>query len=249
MRIQGDDPQVYLPSSLVEVGKEWSKVWTTTASEMNDRFGTQQAPNLFKLEAQLGTFGQKITVTDKAWREEGKLGIEFLYTDPRTMTEQRVKRFLPMFEAKMYDELYCSVEHQLWYGVKQTKAGPNGYWKKTGSGVREILRDSWIEYYSSPLTVSRLKDYFMDIFFSREAVNNREVVLSTGTLGALMFHDMLAAEAASFLTLDTHFTQRAATNKTLGSSNSNHLKFGAQYTEYIGQFGPLLVAIRVVTLP
>ena len=34
MRIQGDDPQVYLPSSLVEVGKEWSKVWTTTASEL-----------------------------------------------------------------------------------------------------------------------------------------------------------------------------------------------------------------------
>lgn len=37
---------------------------------------------------------------------------------------------------------------------------------------------------------------------------------------------MLAAEAASFLTLDTHFTQRATTNKTLGGSNSNHLKFG-----------------------
>lgn len=50
-----------------------------------------------------------------------------------------------MAEAKMYDELYQSIEAQLWYGKKQTKAGTNGYWVKTGPGVREQLRDSWIK--------------------------------------------------------------------------------------------------------
>jgi hypothetical protein len=41
----------------------------------------------------------------------------------------------------------------------------------------------------------------------------------------MMFHDMLAAESASFLTVDTHFTQKL-------SENPRHLSFGAQFTHY-----------------
>lgn len=65
------------------------------------------------LESQVGAFAQKFTVTDKAWRDQGRLSVDFLYTDPRTGKEQKVTKFLQMAEAKMYDELYQSIEAQL----------------------------------------------------------------------------------------------------------------------------------------
>jgi hypothetical protein len=75
------------------------------------------------------------------------------------------------------------MEAQAWYGKKQTQPSSTGYWKKTGPGLREQLRDSWIEYYNGALTVERLKNYLMDIFFSRVDEQNRKVVAMTGTLG------------------------------------------------------------------
>ena len=83
------------------------------------------------LESQLGAFAQKYTVTDKAWREEGALGVEFSYTD-RNGSSKVAKRFLPMAEAKMWDELYQGMEAQMVYGKKQTQPGKAGYWVKTG---------------------------------------------------------------------------------------------------------------------
>lgn len=178
------------------------------------------------LESQVGAFAQKFTVTDKAWREQGRLAIDFLYTDPMTGKENVVNKFLPLAEAKMHNELLQSMEVQMWLGKKQTKASADGYWKKTGPGVRQQLQDSWIEYYNGALTVNRLKDYLMDIFFSRVDEQNRKITAVTGTLGSIAFHDALASEASSFLTVDTHFTT---------GNDSRNLEFGGQYTKYRGQ--------------
>lgn len=230
VRIQGDDPAVFLPPYLLEPGREFDKVWTSVASEYNERFGTQQYPASFMLESQVGAFAQKFTVTDKAWRDQGKMTVDFLYTDPMSGVEKKITKFLPMAEAKMHDELYQSMEAAMWYGKKQTRPGHKGYWVKTGAGIRQQLRDSWIEYYNGALTVNRLKNYLMDIFFTRENETDRKVVAMTGTLGSLMFHDMLASESASFLTVDTHFTRQL-------SNNPRHLAFGAQYTHYQGPEG------------
>jgi hypothetical protein len=105
LRLQGDDPTASVPASLFEEGKEWSKAWTTVSSEYNDKFGTQQVPSSFKLESQVGAFAQKFSVTDKAMRDQGRMSIEFLYTSPRTGKTEKVKRFLPMYESRMHDEL------------------------------------------------------------------------------------------------------------------------------------------------
>ena len=39
-RLQGDDNAQYIPSYLVEPGKELSKGWTTIQSEYNEKYGT-----------------------------------------------------------------------------------------------------------------------------------------------------------------------------------------------------------------
>lgn len=114
VRLQGDDPSISFPVHLLEPGREFDKVWTSVQSEYNEDFGTQQYPNLFELETQVGAFAQKVTVTDKAMRQEGRLGFEFIYTDPKTGSEMKVRRFLPMAEAKMHDELMMSMEARIW---------------------------------------------------------------------------------------------------------------------------------------
>ena len=47
-----------------------------------------------------------------------------------------------------------------------------------------------------------------------------------------MFHDLLASAASSFLTVDSNFVQKTSTGPT-----SNNLKYGAQFTKYIGVEG------------
>lgn len=242
LRLQGDDPSKYLPSDQLEVGAEWSKGWTSVVSEANDQFGTQQYAAPFMLESQVGAFAQKITVSDKALRDEGRLGFDFIYTDPNTGKQQVVKRFMPYAEAKQWNELYQSMEVQAWYGVKQTKPSTIApEWIKTGPGLREQMKDGHTEYINTPPSVTRLKDYLMDIFFAREDENNRDVVGVTGSLGAVSFHDALAAVASSFLTMDTHYIRRTSSEYT-----DQALEFGSMFTSYVG---PLGIKIRLAINP
>lgn len=235
MELQGDDPTKFLPPYLLEVGREWSKVWTSVPSESNEYFGGQQYPEAFELEGQVGAFAQSVTVTDKALRMEGRLGVEI------QMDGQTVRNFIPMAEAKMRSELRKSMEAQAWYGVKQTKKSPNGYWTKTGNGIREQLKDGFTERYNTIPSVNRFKDYLMDISFSRLDETDRKFVAFTGTLGSVQLHDVLASEAASFLTLDTHFIERY--NAGLAG---RHLSFGAQFRHYQGPEG---IEFSLIKLP
>jgi hypothetical protein len=229
VRIQGDNPSVSYPTELLQVGKEYNKVWSNTQSEFNGEFSGQQYPANFMLESQLSTFAQKIEVTDKAWRDGGRLGFEF------NVNGKVVKSFLPMAEAKMYDEIYKSIEAQLWYGKKETYTGSNSrYWKKSGPGVREQLKDSWVEYYNGPLTVSRLEEYLMSVFFTRKDESERNVIATTGTMGKFMFHKMLQGEARSFFTMDTHFIEGVANPS---GSKTPGLAYGAEFVRYRGPLG------------
>lgn len=231
VRLQTDDNTKYFPTYLMNEGREFSKVWTSTQSEFNEEFGTMQFGSSFMLESQLGFFAQKLTVTDKALRDQGRISCEFGYTDPKTGKMSKVTKFMPMAEAKMWDELYMGMEAQLTYGERSTYQG-NGqhYWKKTGPGIRQILKDGHVQYLNGPMTEQFLIDYLMDIFFSRVDEQNRKVVFMTGTGGSIMFHDMLAAQSRSFLQIDTNWTSKL-------TENPRHLSYGAQFTHYQGPEG------------
>jgi hypothetical protein len=225
VKLQTDDPAKFLNPDLLAVGKEFSKVWTSTTSEMNDEFGSTYFPSpVFELESQVGTFGQKLTVSDKALREQGRLGVPFKANGSKN------ENFIPYAEAKIKDDLYTSVEASMKYGEKSTTQGKNGYTRKTGPGLRQQLRDSHVEYYNGTLTETRLKDWLMSIFFGRVNEQNRKLVMITGTGGSLVFHDMLAAQARSFFTLDTTYIKQI-------QDNPRHLSYGAQFTHYQGPEG------------
>lgn len=241
LKILTDNPQKYLDPIYLAVGREFSKVTTAVPSELNKWFGTQQVPNVFMLESQIGAFAQKINVTDKAQRQQGRLGFDFMHTDYNGKTST-VSKFMSYYEGAMVDELYQGMEYALVYGEKSTMPGPDGYSQKTGPGIRQQLKDSWIQYFSGPLSVSMLQDYLLNIFFGRTDESNRGVTIMTGQLGAILFHNALAAVANGFLTVDSHFI-RSASNP---ASSTPGLAYGAQFVEYTG---PLGIKVRLMMNP
>jgi hypothetical protein len=238
VKIQTDSPAAYLDPALLEAGRQFNKVWTSIPSEYNQWFGTQQYPNSFMLENQVGFFGQAIHVTDKALRDQGRLEVEFMYTDYAGKST-KVSKFMPMAEAKMWDEFYRSMEVQLVYGKKSTSPGKDKYWVKTGPGMREQLKDAWNLPYNGVLTVNMIQDYLMSIFYAREDEQNRKVVAMTGTLGSILFHNALVAVANGFLTVDTHFIEKVSS-----PVETPHLAYGAQFTRYRGPEGVIVDLIK-----
>jgi hypothetical protein len=235
VRIQSDNPTLFFPKSLLEPGRQFSKGWTSTPSEANKWYGTMQAPNTFELESQLGFFSQGIEVTDRALREDGRLQITFTTDDGR-----QINKFIPYYEAKMQDGLYKSMEVNLMYGKKSTMPGPDKYWTKTGPGLREQLKDSWREVYSTALTAPMLQDYLMNIYFAREDEDNRKTTAMTGTLGSILFHNALVNLSNGFLTVDSHWIQKAANP----ASAVPGLAYGAQFVEYRGPSGIIVNLTR-----
>lgn len=185
VRILTDLPDKFLDPTYLQPGTEWTKVSTAVPSEANRWFGTQQAPNLFELETQVGAFAQKIDVTDKAWRQGGRLGFEFMDTTANG-SATTVRSFLPYYEAMMVDELYKTMEWAMVYGEKSTIAGPDGYFQKTGPGIRQQLKDSWIQYLNGPITVTFLQDFLLNIFFGRTDEMQRGITLINFRLSRLV---------------------------------------------------------------
>jgi hypothetical protein len=232
VKLQTDDPTKFLPNTYVEVGRQLNKSWTATQFEFNTEFGSTYFPSpTFQLESQIGSFGQSVMITDKALREGGRLGLPF------TVDGKKGENFIPYAEAKVKDELYTSVEVAMKFGERATMKGKDGRPIKQGPGYRHQMRDSHQEYYNGVLTENRLKDYLMSIFFARVNEGNRKIVAITGTGGSMIFHDMLAASASSFFTLDTHFIQKV-------SDNPRHLSYGAQFTHYQGPEGIEVTLIK-----
>ena len=229
VRLQTNDNSKFFPPSLLDADRAFSKVWTTVQNEMNDQFGTMQFGGSFMMESRISFFAQKLSVTDKALRDQGRISTKFSYKDSKGR-ETSTTKFMPAAEAKMWDALYSGVDAQLTYGESSLSVGPDGYVKPTGPGIRQILRDGHIAYYNGALQEEFLIDYLMDIFFSRVDEGNRKVTLMTGTGGAITFHNMLAAQSRSFLQVDNNWIQR------IGSS-PRHLSYGAQFTHYQGPEG------------
>jgi hypothetical protein len=126
------------------------------------------------------------------------------------------------------------------YGKRSTTKSKNGYFTKTGPGLRQQMQDGHIQYYNGVLTERFLQDYLMDIFFARVNEGDRNITCMTGTGGAILFHDLLAASASSFLQIDTNFVQKVPSN----SQDVNHLAYGAQFTKYIGPEGICVTLIK-----
>lgn len=232
VELQTDSYTKFLPQDLLEPGKEFTKVWTTVPNEMNEWFGTMQFGSSFELECQVGAFANEFIVTDRMMREDNRMiGMEIPYRDKDTGKVKFAEKFISVAQAKLEDQLYKDMEYQMWKGEKTTGVGPNGYFTRTGPGIRQQLRDGHTHYYNGALTETLLEDYLDGIFFSRVTQGQRKITAMTGSMGAIAFHNMLASSASQYLTVDTNYIQR------VGKGGVRHLSYGAQFVHYQGLNG------------
>lgn len=224
VRLQGDNPSLFVPNIYLEAGKMVAKVSTSVVSEMNTQFGTQQSYGSIKLRNQMGVFGEEFTITDEAWRNQGRLGFAVQYTDKQGKIQKK-EDYLPYAEAMLNENFYSDIEWAMMYGKKSTTKGYNGYIKRTGPGLRQQLSESWLKPLNGPTTESNYKDFLLNVFFNRNDEQDRKVTGLAGTVQFFQFHDAMAAKAASFFTVDSNFIQQTSTNP-------RHLSYGAQFTHY-----------------
>ena len=238
------DTNFEFPEYLLEPGKEFTKAYNINNLELTRARGGQRYNERFRLQSQIGTFGQEFMVTDRAMREDARSGknvaqndgkllsVPFYWNDKKTGTRKSANKFMMMAESKMHEELAASKEYAMWLGHRYKSLDANGYVKLMGPGVRQQMKDGWIHTYSGALTERMLQEYLHDIFFARLDHGDRDVRAMSGTGGSMLFHQLLAASAGSFLTVDTNYIQ-----KTNNRGFKNELMYGAQFTKYLGLEG------------
>jgi hypothetical protein len=232
--IQTDDPALYFPVDLLQVGKRFHKVSTSVADEMNQDYGTIQFNTIFELRSQMGNVAEELQFTDKALRVDKNSGdqVQVLkhwrvpYLDNQGKTYYN---FMPLAEAEMWNQIYADIEWGLVFGKSSTRQ-VKGYLKKTGPGLRQQLDSSNKLYHNGNLTLIRLEEFLSSIYRGRTDANpsQRKVTLDTGEMGALLFDRMVASEASSFTTVDSYF---------ISGKDPRYLSYGAQYTHYRGKNG------------
>jgi hypothetical protein len=232
VKLQTDNFSLFFPPELLAVGQEFCKVWTSVENEMNEYYGGINFSSTFELEQQIGAFADEFTVTDRMMREDSRMiGLPIPIRNDKGKVEL-VPKFITAAHAKLENRLYTDMEMQLWKGSKSTSVGPSGYFKRTGPGIREQLKQGHTMRYAGALTEAMLEDYLDGIFFSKVSHANRKITAMTGSMGAIAFHNLLATSASSFLTVDTNYIER-----TKDSGGARHLSYGAQFVHYQGLNG------------
>jgi len=234
LRLQTDNPRAYIPSHVLQPGKEMGKVSSSVADEMNQDYGTMQFNTIYELRGTMGNAAVEHRFTDKALRVDKNSNepvqklkhwrVPFMNNNNKTYYN-----FMPMVEAEMWDTLYRDIEWGLTYGRSSARM-VKGFLKKTCAGLRQQIETSNRLFHQGNLSITRLEDFFSDIYRGRTdaSPSQRKVVLDTGEEGAKMFDRMVASETSQFTTVDTHF---------ITGKDPRHLAFGAQYTHYRGKNG------------
>jgi len=218
-RLVTDNPSAFIDPALLEQGRKVSKVSSAVGTELNTIGSSSRPfPGYLMLENQLGRFASTMTVTDEAWRTDGMITIPFSYTT-KEGKRQTTSKFLPLAEARLVESHYMDMEYAMMYGQRSTRQDKNGYVLRTGSGLRQQLKDSWNKTTNGFYTEDMLTEYLMDIFFSRVDEADRKQIAYTGTVGSIQLHKLLAARAQSLLTVDSHWIKQVG-------SNPRHLSYG-----------------------
>lgn len=164
------------------------------------------------------------------------------YKNPTTgQTESALKGgFFSFLEAKVEDMIMLDREAMSKFGRKMdlsTFNGSNGTVSGTATqhlvapGLRESMKDGHVRTHSGNFSAADLQSYLHGIFLTRTEEEYRKVCFVTGELGKLMFHDLVDIQAQGYL-------MSAKGNQFIDNdpkgTYANSLKFGYQFTKYIG---------------
>ncbi len=256
VKVQDGSALASIDTSLLAQGSRLMDGGTSTADELNIKYGGDYMTNHTDLYGQIGYVGRKIEVTDKFIRLEmsGKtggtsygmsgsketysdaaIGVGFLYqqglVDKTSSTKVSKGSFITLAEARLAERLNEDKEMMMEFGRLEITTDPQtGRPLKVGAGYRQKMHEGNTIYHSGTLTLYQIYEAIMDRLMNKIDIGNTEIVIRTGRGGIEFFGKLVNAEASGnpFVLQDSYYIKQTGSEIT-----PNALKFGAQFTEIL----------------
>ena len=256
VRLQDGNPGSWIDPAYLAVGRRVIDGGTSTADELNYKYGGDYYANIFELQSQIGYVGRKVEVTDKFIRLEmagqnkgmsysisggggtfsdGAIGVGYIYqpglSDKTKSKMVKQGSYISMAEARLSERINEDKNFMMEFGRTEVSVDPQtGRPIKVAPGWRQIRKDGHYHPHNGSLTLYDIYEKLQDLFVTRYSVGEPEVILRTGKGGIELFSRLVNAEAglSPFVLQDSFFVQRTSSEVT-----PNALKFGAQFTEIL----------------
>lgn len=264
VKLQDGDPSSWIDPQYLQDGRRVIDGGTSTADELNYKYGGDYFANVFELQSQIGYVGRKVEITDKFIRLEMNkqnkgmsysisgnggyftdgqaIGVGYTYQtglqDKNKTKEIPQGSFITMAEARLAERINEDKNFMMEFGRTEVTADPEtGRPIKVAPGWRQIRKDGHYHPHNGTLNLYDIYEKLQDIFVTRYGVGEPTVILRTGKGGIELFGRMVLAEAGlnPFTLLDTFYISRSETDIT-----SNGLKYGGQFTEVLMSNGVTL---------
>lgn len=217
----------FIPSSLLQVGKELSKDFNAVENDHSKTSGETHYVTPLLLENYMSTLRKMYSITGAA--HDKVLTIQLMNPDGTEMASTWVKYAEWEFWGQWMDE----VEIMLMFGKTNVKAngttdmkGPSGNPLYLGSGLEQQISASNKRYYTT-LTEQFIRDFMDDLSYNGTEGGPRTYVALCGRQFMNLFDQAMKNSASKFTLVDNTFIKGSGQN----------LELGGQFMKYTGLNG------------
>lgn len=258
--IQDGDVNTYIPVAELQPDRTAVRATSFVSDELNYKYAPDQYGDMFKLQSFVSQYANKAEFTDKFIRMEigarkngqsvngsykvgGKtesgsaISSGYVYQvdarDKNTGKEIKQGVFITAVEARLEERTMMDREMAMQFGrLEITTDRDSGRPIKIAPGWEQLVQEGHVLEHNGSLSLDQLFEFINNIFVSKRGFKNRKIRFSGGEAAIRWLNKLLYEQYSALLTLDTHFVQ-----KTTSDYNSNSLKYGAQFTEFIAPNG------------
>lgn len=221
------DPTFYVPISLLETGREFSKDFNIVEHDHSRTSGDTTYATPFMMENYMSTYRKMYSVTGAAANKVLKIGL--MNPQGKEVAYTWVKYAEWEFWGQWMDEM----EKALIYGKGNVRPngttnmkGASGNTIYTGGGLEEQIAPANKRYYTN-LTEQFLRDFMDDLSYNGTEDGPREYIALCGRQFMNLFDQAMKRSASNFTTVDTKFI----------TGSGQELGLGAQFITYVGLNG------------
>lgn len=232
-----NDPTLFIPTYLLQAGKQVSKQWSSVTTTLNKEYGGVSHTAPFKMRNIFSSMGKHYTVPGNMQQRQ------LIMTVTDSKTGNKTNMWIRELEAVANYQWAMEKANNLIYSRYNKNAngtftmkGSNSFPIKEGAGLREQISPSYKFYYNT-FSIDYLLEVLTNISINTLPEDQREFVLLTGERGMIQVHKAIEAKVAMF--------QPFGNPARLTGAGQN-LGFQGQYRSYIGPQG---VKITVMNMP
>jgi hypothetical protein len=228
LQLVTNDDTKFMPLSLLEAGKEFSKDFNLQEHDHSRESGETHYATPFWMENYMSTFRKKYTVTGAAG--EKVLSIKLMNPDGSELASTWVKYAEWEFWCQWQDE----IERALWYGKTNidntttipSMKGISGNPVYASAGVEDQIAPANKRYYTR-LTEKTIRNFMNDLAFGGVEDGPRNYVAMCGRGFMDLFDQAMKDSASRYTLVDSKFV----------TGSGQELALGGQFITYMGLNG------------